>query len=104
MSRHDFPGKAGATRVSIGWDRPLQTFFVQAFGPDPDEPEEETALVWEGTSPGDLPTAATAIRIAAIYADLPADLGGTLETDRLRTLATPDGPAQHAAKRLFPDA
>ena len=101
MSRHVFPGKAGATSVALGWDRPLATFFVQVFGPDPEEPGEETTTIWQGTAPGELPTAASAITLATPFADLPDTLGATLETDRLRTVATPDGREQAAAKRLL---
>lgn len=101
MSRHTFAGKAGATSVALGWDRPLATFFVQVFGPDPEDHGEETTILWEGTVPGELPTAAAAIGLAAPYADLPETLGATLETDRLRTVATPDGQEQVAAKRFL---
>ena len=104
MSRHTFPGKGGATSVTLGWDRPLATFFVQVFGPDPEEEGEETTILWEGTVPGELATAAAAISRAAPYADLPNTLGATLETDRLQTVATPDGRRQVEAKRfLFGD-
>lgn len=101
MSRHSFPGKAGATEVAIGWDRPLATFFVQVLAPHPVLADEETTILWQGTAIGELPTAASAIRIAQPYADLPETLGATLETDRLRTVATHDGPAQTTAKRFI---
>lgn len=101
MSRHSFPGKAGATSVTLGWDRPLATFFVQVFVPDPNEAGEEATILWEGTAPGELPTAASAIALATRYADLPETLGTMLETDRLRTVAAPDGREQAAAKRLL---
>ena len=42
MSRHTFAGPAGVS-VAIGWDRPLDTFYVQVSRPDPeDEGERET--------------------------------------------------------------
>ena len=93
MSRHDFPGRDLGTTGTIGWDRPLATFFVHVF-----LVEIEVELIWRGTYPGELPTAAAAIAIAAQHADLPATLGAELETDRLRTLAEADGPAQQACK------
>lgn len=103
MSRHDFPGTNGATSVAIGWDRPLDTFFVQVLGPHPELDGEETTFLWEGTAPGELRTAAEAIRIASAHAILPADLGATLETDRLKTVATRDGAAQIAVKPFLSD-
>jgi hypothetical protein len=98
MSRHVLPGKDVASSVAIGWDRPLGTFFVQVMQPHPRIDGEEWAFIWKGTAPGELPTAAAAIEIAAPFVDLPGDIGATLETDRLRTLGTFDGPAQRAAK------
>lgn len=95
MSRHTFAGTAGVT-VAIGWDRPFQSFFVQVVGPHPTMVGEEQMLVWAGTEVGELTTAAAAIAIAARYAVLPDTLGATLETDRLKTVATRDGAAQIA--------
>ena len=96
MSRHTFRGKAGTT-VSIGWDRPLRTFFVQILRPHRTMKGEDETVEWQGTEPDELPTAAAAIAVAVLYADLPETLGATLETDRLKTIATSDGPAQIAA-------
>lgn len=93
MSRHDFPGKDLASTVTLGWDRPLGTFFVQVF-----LEEVEHELVWRGTFPGELSSAAAAIAIAAPYANLPVTLGAILETDRLRALGGIDGPAQIAVR------
>jgi len=98
MSRHVLPGKGVASSVAIGWDRPLETFFVQVMQPHPRIDGEEGTYIWKGTSHGELPSAAAAIEIARPFADLPADLGATLETDRLRTLGTFDGPAQRAVR------
>lgn len=97
MSRHTFAGRAGTT-VAIGWDRPLRTFFVQVSKPHPTKAGESKMLKWAGTDIDELATAAEAIAIAKTYADLPDTLGATLETDRLKTVATSDGPAQIAAR------
>ena len=43
MSRHDLQPKADqphVVRATVGWDRPLQTFFAQVFFRTEDEPEE----------------------------------------------------------------
>ena len=98
MSRYNFAGKGVASSVAIGYDRPLSTFFVQVMQPHPRIEGEEATYIWKGSAPGELPTAADAIAVAADYADLPKDLGAKLETDRLKTLGTFDGPAQLAAK------
>ncbi|MGC5799588.1 hypothetical protein [Sphingomonas sp. NFX23] len=97
MSRHTFTGNAGTT-VAVGYDRPLGTFFVQVLRPHPTLKGEDDMVEWQGTEPDELPTAAAAIEIAARYADLPETLGATLETDRLKTLGSVDGPAQRAVR------
>ena len=99
MSRHTFPGHAGQT-VNIGWDRPLATFYVQVTRPHATQKGEDEMVEWQGTDDGELPTAASAIAVATAYADLPADLGAILETDRMKTLGKADGPAQIAARRF----
>jgi hypothetical protein len=83
MSRHTFPGHAGQT-VNIGWDRPLATFFVQITRPHPTHKGDDEIVEWRGTDDG----------------ELPAELGATLETDRMKTLGQTDGPAQMAARRF----
>jgi hypothetical protein len=100
MSRHTFTGNAGIT-VAIGWDRPLATFFVQVLRPHPNMKREDETVEWQGTESDKLPTAAAAIEIAARYADLPETLGADLETDRLKTLGTVDGPAQRAVRSFL---
>ena len=85
MSRHQFPGIEPGTSVSIGWDRPLGTFFVQVLRPHPHLTGEDETVAWHGAHPGELTTAAAAVTIASRWADLPADLAITLETDRLMT-------------------
>lgn len=101
MSRHDVPVKAGsgASSASIGWDRPLQTFFVQVRRI---KDGEEDCFLWEGTDYRALPTASDAIRLIEPFCTIPADLGQCLEIDRLKTSARPDGEHQIAA-RVFID-
>ena len=49
MSRHVFTGLRSATSVAIGWDRPLETFFVQVLAPHPEMEGEDEILFWRGT-------------------------------------------------------
>lgn len=103
MSRHVFPGQQDATVVAIGWDRPLQTFFVHVLRPHRHLEGEQETVIWHGTSPRELGTAGVAVAIASRWAMLPADLSVILETDRLKTLGHSDGEHQAAMKRrLFP--
>jgi hypothetical protein len=100
MSRHNFTGRTGEI-IAIGWDRPLRSFFVQVSRPHPTRAGNSRMLEWVGTAVGELTIAAEAIDIARRYTDLPDTLAATLETDRLKTLATPDGPAQVAVRPFF---
>ena len=103
MSRHDFPGRNGASELVIGWDRPLQTFFIQALRPHRHLDGESETIAWHGTSPREIATAREAVTIASRWADLPGDIAIILETDRLKTLGQSDGEHQAAMKRrLFP--
>lgn len=102
MSRREVPLKSSAKRAiraTVGWDRPLQTFFAQVF--ERDAEGHEDAFVWKGTLPGELPTPRSALDILEPWCDIPDELSPALETDRLLTLATKDGPAQSAAKRAL---
>ncbi|MDR7103875.1 hypothetical protein [Croceicoccus sp. BE223] len=102
MSRHDLqprPDGAGVVRVTIGWDRPLQTFFAQVFFATDEEPEEGEALIWIGTEPGELLTAEAAIAVVAPHAIVPADLADKLTAEMRATIGIKDGRHQAAAKR-----
>ena len=102
MSRREAPLKPSAdraVRAVVGWDRPLETFFAQVFETDTDG--EEEAFVWLGTFPGELPTPRSALDVIAPWCTIPDGLAAALETDRLKTLASHDGPAQFAAKRAL---
>jgi hypothetical protein len=104
MSRHVFTGLQGKNTVAIGWDRPLETFFVQVMRPHPEMEGEDDILFWKGTDLRELKTAADANAAARPWAILPADLGATLETDRMKTLGKSDGEHQVEIKRrLFPE-
>ena len=71
MSRHRFPGIEPGTSVSIGWDRPLASFFVQVLRPHPHLKGEDETVAWHGAHPGELTTAAAAVTIASRWADFP---------------------------------
>ncbi len=102
MSRHNLQPKADQPHVigaTVGWDRPLQTFFAQVFFRTEDEPEEGEALIWVGTEPGELPTAEAAIAIVAPHVEVPTELAGKLASEMRGTIGMKDGQHQAAAKR-----
>ena len=72
MSRHDFTGIEPDISVSIGWDRPLNSFFVQVLRRHPHLDGEDDTIVWHGTEPGELKSASDAIAIASRWARVAA--------------------------------
>jgi hypothetical protein len=99
MSRQDLSPRGdqkAISRVVVGWDRPLQTFFVQAFAGKGDR---ERTVVWRGTALAELETPEAALAIASEYAIIPSDLCARLTADRLSSVAIEDGPAQAELKR-----
>lgn len=98
MSRYEFPADeaSGATKVAIGWDRPLATFYAQVFRYNRELGEEE-AYVWEGADYGQITKADDAIAFIRMFAEIPDDLGAKLEIDRLKTLGNtkPNRPTLH---------
>lgn len=100
MSRYDLTIRpdVDATSATVGWDRPLQTFFVQVRRL---EDGEEISFIWEGTDYRELPRPADAIRIVEPFCEIPEDLGKRLEIDRMKTSGQADGDAQIAAKAFI---
>ena len=78
MSRHAIPLKAGsdATEAFVGWDRPLQTFFVQVLRQN--DGEDDT-LLWEGADYGEIKTPAEALRLIEPWCDIPDGISVTLQ-------------------------
>jgi hypothetical protein len=102
MSRHALethPDQLPGTRVHVGWDRPLDTFFVQVLVTEADG--EDSVILWHGTAPGELATASEALALLAPYAVVPDGMAALLETDRLKALGSFDGPAQQRARLML---
>lgn len=102
MSRHDLQPKADqphVVRATVGWDRPLQTFFAQVFFRTEDEPDEGEALIWFGTAPGELLAPEAVIAIVAPHVIVPSGLADTLNADMRATIGIKDGTHQADAKR-----
>lgn len=102
MSRHRLiphPDQPTTSFTVIGWDRPLQSIFVEIH--DTGEDGEDKLVTSKGTAMRELKTAAEAIAAAAPYAEIPVGLSAQLEIDRLQTLGTPDSAHQRTIKRRF---
>jgi hypothetical protein len=92
MSRYDLTALPRYPKhtVRIGWDKPLQTYFVQVLDPDaeecnddtPAQPEGDNPSIWLGCDFGEITDAAAAIEIVRPYAEIPAGLLAHLKADQ----------------------
>lgn len=81
MSRHDFQN--GKARVSIGWDAPLASFFLQVWTGD-EQDEDEPPAIWLGAFYGEVRAPDPLIAAARRHIpDLPATLHRQLIIDQL---------------------
>lgn len=88
MSRHEFAGRTPGITVSIGWDPPLGTFFLQVSDGKRDEP-----LLWRGGRYGECPEPGPLLRLAGQWTDaLPGRLLASLLADELTAPARPPSP------------
>lgn len=102
MSRHSLPPRPDVShviRVDVGWDRPLQIFYVQIFTSDEAEDEDGQVFLWLGTAPGELPTAEAVITVVRPYAIVDEGLARQLKSDMEVTRSQVDGAHQAAMKR-----
>jgi hypothetical protein len=87
MSRHDFQNNDA--RLSIGWDAPLASFFLQVWTGD-DRHEDESPAFWLGTLYGEFRAPDPLLVIARRHVrDLPATLHRQLIIDQLAAPARP---------------
>jgi hypothetical protein len=81
MSRHCIATEP--FEIVVGWDPPLQTFFLQIL--DLTRDEEQEIVLWLGTRPGELPTVADLEAALASHATLTPELRQTLEEEKARS-------------------
>ena len=90
MSRHDFQN--GDIRLSIGWDAPLASFFLQIWTGDGQD-EDEQPSIWLGAFYGEVRAPDPLIVIARRHIpDLPTTLHRQLTIDQLGAPARPRRP------------
>src|SRR5262245_44566308 len=70
--------------VVVGWDPPLQTYFLEVFKAalGGEEEEEDEILLWPGTRPGEIPTVAAIEDVLAAHAELTSGAALTPELCR----------------------
>ena len=79
MSRHEIEGREPTTRVVVGWDQPMLTYFVHVFDKST---EREGPRVWLGGAPHELYDLDDLKRAIRPHAVIPGQLAATLYADR----------------------
>jgi hypothetical protein len=80
MSQYVIPGTEPVYVIMVGYDPPLETFFVQVHTYD--RPDTEDHLVyWRGTTPHELTTVAALAEAMAPYGVLSAEMHIQLQHD-----------------------
>jgi hypothetical protein len=75
MSLYKLQKCAKGYSVVCGWDRPLQTFFVQIRKLD-------QLIIWKGTNHGELPNLSDVRSLLVGIAQIPPELASTLESEK----------------------
>lgn len=83
MSRHEIPARDPRHKIIVGWDHPMQTFFLQVIDRQlEDDGADEKFIRWEGCSLREIYEVDQLGRRMARYADLTAEMGTTLYGDK----------------------
>ena len=95
MSRYIVPGLNHDHLITVGYDPPLSTYFLQVDSYA--APLEED--VWLGTSPQAIPTVAALVEVTRPYAILSAEVQAQLQRDY--ETSSPPTPLQQAMIELL---
>ena len=97
MSRYRVPAHEARYTIHVGWDPPLETFFVQVF--DTTDDDDAACVLWEGAGFQALPTVEAVQRTLQPYATLPPATRTRLRDDRAHT--APRSPVQEQILQRF---
>ena len=83
MSRHEISARDPNHKIVVGWDHPLQTFFVQVIDRRLEEDDEEDKFVlWRGCRMREIYEVDQLARLVNRYGELTPDMGATLYGDK----------------------
>jgi hypothetical protein len=83
MSRHEIPGFSPANKVIVGWDNPMQTFFMQVIDRKKENAgKDEKFVSWRGTALREIYEVEDLRRRLSPYADLTRKMGSALYGDK----------------------
>lgn len=84
MSRHEIEPLDPKHRVTVGWDHPMQTFFIQVVDHALDDAgdNDDYMILWKGASMRELYEVEDLERIARRYAKFTPEIGAKLYGDK----------------------
>lgn len=83
MSRHERPARDQRHKIIVGWDHPLQTFFVQVIDRAKEAAgADDKFVLWRGFTPREIYEVEQLTRIVRRYAEVTADMGARLYGDK----------------------
>ena len=86
MSRHTIVSFSDRFEVTIGWDRPLNSFFAQVQDLKIADGEQDPVVVWVGASYSEIPRPEDLQAHIAGFAIIPVEMLDALRADRNATL------------------
>jgi hypothetical protein len=86
MSRHTIVSFSDCFEVTIGWDRPLNSFFAQVQYLKIADGEQDPVVVWVGASYSEIPRPEDLQAHIAGFAVIPVEMLDALRADRNATL------------------
>jgi hypothetical protein len=100
MSRHELEPFAKRYEVTVGWDRPLNTFFAQVKDLQVTDEEDDPVIVWVGTSYSEIPRPEDLQFHIAEFATISNATMEALRSDRARTLDKGNLPLQRVIRGI----
>lgn len=82
MSRYQLLSDVAGTKVFVGWDTPLQTFFAQVLGTPKAPGGDPSTVLWVGTNTGECLSIQDLARQISPWATLPPGIAANLERER----------------------
>jgi hypothetical protein len=83
MSRHEITGFSPANKIIVGWDHPLQTFFVQVIDRKAENAgKDDKFLLWLGCSVREIYEVDQLARLVSLFAKLTPKMRATLYGDK----------------------
>lgn len=83
MSRHELAARDPAHKIIVGWDHPMQTFFVQVIDRWlENEGHDDKFVLWRGCSLRELYEVDDVARVVGRYAELTPEMRSSLYGDK----------------------